>query len=193
MRRRLFREVLETLVPLPNPLRAFYSAVMKRKEDDHHASHNDAANQYLHLISSSVFIYCYATIAGDLTTAMLLGMASLFLRQFGHAVLEPACHEEEKQLLGYNTRNKTLILLSYAVIPLIVMWMGGAWSWGGLLSRVDVIALEWFRLTLFVVFGRVAFLTLKHGFGIAMIWFVKLLTDPFTDVIAYFPRRIQRA
>ena len=33
---------------------------MQRKDDDHHASHNNAANQSLHLVSSSVFIYCYA-------------------------------------------------------------------------------------------------------------------------------------
>jgi glutamate-1-semialdehyde 2,1-aminomutase len=193
MRSRLFREVFESLVPVPRPLRAFYAAVMKRKEDDHHASHNDAANQYLHLISSSVFIYCYAIIASDLTTAMFLGMASLFLRQFGHAVLEPACHEEEKLLLGYNTRNKTLILLTYAVIPLVVLWMGGTWTWSGLMSRLDVIALQWFRWTLVVVLGRVALLTITHGFALAMVWFVKLITDPFTDVIAYFPRRVQRA
>ncbi len=142
---------------------------MKRKADDHHASHNDAANQYLHLISSSVFIYCYAVIFGDLTTAMFLGLASLFLRQFGHAVLEPACHEEEKLLLGYNTRNKTLILLTYAVIPLVVVGMGGTWSLSALWANVDLIALQWFCWTLVVVFGRVAFLLLKHGFGTAMV------------------------
>jgi hypothetical protein len=33
-----------------------------------------------------------------------------------------------------------------------------------------------------------------HGWRRAtMIWYVKLVTDPFTDVIAYFPRRPQRA
>jgi glutamate-1-semialdehyde 2,1-aminomutase len=193
MRTRLFREVLESLIPVPKPLRTFYSAVMKRKDDDHHTSHNDVANQYLHLVSSSVFIYCYAILAKDVTTAMFLGLASLFLRQFGHAVLEPACDEEEKLLLGYNTRNKTLILLTYAVIPVVIMALGGTWTVSGLLSRVDLIALQWFRWTLVVVFGRVAYLALTHGIGIAMVWFVKLLTDPITDVIAYFPRRVQRA
>ena len=78
-------------------------------------------NQYLHLVSSSVFIYCYAIATVDLTRAMFLGLASLFVRQFGHAVLEPACHDEEKLLLCYNTRNKTLIVICYVAIPV--------WRW----------------------------------------------------------------
>jgi glutamate-1-semialdehyde 2,1-aminomutase len=191
MKKRLVREVLGTLVP--QPLRTFYTAVMKRKDDDHHASHNNAANQYLHFISSSAFIYCYAILIADLTTTMFVGLASLFVRQFGHAVLEPACHEEEATLLGFDTPSKSLIVLVYALIPLAVMAQSGVWTFAGFRAFSDVIAVQWFRWTLIVVFGRVAYLSWKHDFRIAMIWLVKLVTDPFTDIIAYFPRRAQRA
>ena len=187
MRRRLVQDVLGSLVPVPAPLRAFYAAVMRRKDDDHHASHNNATNQLLHLVSSSVFIYCYAIIALDLTRAMFLGLAALFVRQFGHAVLEPACHDEEKLLLGYNTQNKTLIVLGYALIPVILLAQASAWTPARVLSMADPIALQWFRWTMAVVLGRVAYLTWKHDFRIAMIWFVKLVTDPLTDIVAYFP------
>jgi glutamate-1-semialdehyde 2,1-aminomutase len=193
MRQRLVREIVGGLVPVPRPLQTFYSAVKQRKEDDHHASHNNWMNQYLHLVSSSIFIYCYAILLVNLTQAMFLGLASLFVRQFGHAVLEPACHEEEALLLGYNTRNKTLIVLGYTLIPIALMARAGAWSVSGFVSLADQIALMWFGWTAAVVFGRVLFLTWKHDFGIAMIWFVKLVTDPFTDIVAYFPRRTERA
>jgi glutamate-1-semialdehyde 2,1-aminomutase len=193
MRRRLVQEVLGSLVPVPQPLRTFYVAVMQRKDDDHHASHNNAMNQYLHLMSSSVFIYCYAISVSNLTRAMFLGLTALFVRQFGHAVLEPACHHEEALLLGYNTRNKTMIVLGYALIPVFLMAQAGTWTIGAFTAMADGIALQWFRWTLLVVFGRVAYLTWKHNFGIAMIWFVKLVTDPFTDILAYFPRRPARA
>lgn len=189
MRVRLVKEMFGSLVKVPESLRTFYTAVMERKHDDHHASHNDKANQLLHLVSSSVFIYCYAAIFSDLTTAMCLGLASLFVRQFGHAVLEPACHDEEKLLLGYNTRNKTLIVLGYALIPVIDMAQGGSWTFGAFVSLLDEIALHWFNWTVFVVVLRVVYLTWKHDFRISMIWFVKLVTDPFTDVVAYFPWR----
>src|SRR5262245_12698837 len=165
---------------------------MQRKDDDHHASHNARANQMLHLLSSSVFIWCYVTIFKDLTPAMCWGLAALFVRQFGHAMIEPACHDREALLLGYTTPQKTLIVLGYALIPFIDLMRAGALGWADFLSQLDVIAFHWFQWTLLVVFLRVAYLTWKHDFQISMIWFVKLVTDPFTDVIAYFPRWPQR-
>ena len=51
--------------------------------------------------------------------AMFLGMAALFVRQFGHAILEPPCHDKEKALLGFNTRNKSIIVGGYLLIPIV--------------------------------------------------------------------------
>jgi glutamate-1-semialdehyde 2,1-aminomutase len=39
-----------------------------------------------------------------------------------------------------------------------------------------------------VVFGRVAYLYWAYNFRLSMIWFVKLVTDPMTDLLAYSPR-----
>lgn len=170
MRQRLTKEMLGSLVP--RPLRAFHAEVMRRKHDDHHASHTDWANQMLHLVSSSVFIYCYFIFFSDLTTAMCLGLAALFVRQFGHAVLEPACHDEEETLLGYSTRNKSLVLLGYAVIPIVNMLMADAWTFQAFMATLPTIALHWFFLTATVVFGRVLFLMWKHNFFLSMVWYV---------------------
>jgi glutamate-1-semialdehyde 2,1-aminomutase len=193
MKTRLMREIVGSLVHVPQPVEAFYAAVMKRKEEDHHASHTDKANQLLHLLSSSVFIWCYFKVFVNLTPAMCWGLAALFVRQFGHAIIEPACHDKEALLLGYTTRQKTAIVLGYALIPVIDLWAFGAWSWSGLVSYLDLIALHWFRWTIFVVSLRVVYLTWKYDFRISMIWFVKLVTDPITDVITYFPRQPQHA
>jgi len=191
MRMALLKDAAAALVP--RPVQTFYAAVMKRKDDDHHASHNNPVNQYLHLVSSSVFLFCYATVWMDLTRAMVLGLAALFVRQFGHAVLEPACHDEEKLLLGYTTRDKTLIVLGYLLIPLAVMMQAHEWGLAVFFASIDRVAVQWFRWTAFVVLLRVAYLTWKHNVHIAMIWFVKLVTDPVTDIVAYFPRRPARA
>jgi glutamate-1-semialdehyde 2,1-aminomutase len=193
MRTRLIKEMLGSLIQAPKPLQTFYSEVMKRKVDDHHASHSNAINQFFHLLSSSAFIYCYVIAFFDLTTAMCLGLASLFVRQFGHAILEPPCHDKEALLLGYNTRNKTLIVGGYLLIPLIHMVQAGGWTAEVFTSVIGQVALSWFLWTLLVVFGRVAYLMWKHDFRISMIWFVKLITDPLTDIAAYFPRWPQRA
>ena len=124
---------------------------------------------------------------------MCLGLASLFVRQFGHAILEPPCHDKEALLLGYNTRNKTLIVLGYVAIPIVQMMQAGAWSPTVFRALIAPIALNWFLWTLLVVLGRVTYLVWKHDFRISMIWFIKLITDPLTDIFAYFPRWPQRA
>jgi glutamate-1-semialdehyde 2,1-aminomutase len=193
MRMRLVREMLGSLVQVPKPMASFYAEVMQRKKDDHHASHSNGVNQFFHLVSSSTFIYCYILAFSDLTTAMCLGLAALFIRQFGHAILEPPCHDKEKLLLGYNTRNKTLIVLGYVLILLIPLVNAREWSLAALNSMISGIALNWFLWTVLVVLGRVVYLVWKHGLRTSMIWFVKLITDPLTDIFAYFPRRPLRA
>jgi glutamate-1-semialdehyde 2,1-aminomutase len=93
MRTRLLWEMFRSLVQVPRPLKRFYAEVMQRKKDDHHASHSNAINQFLHIVSSSTFIYCYFLAFSNLTRAMYLGLAALFVRQFGHAILEPPCQQ----------------------------------------------------------------------------------------------------
>ena len=191
MKVRLMKEMVGSVMPVP--VKAFYADVMRRKEDDHHASHSDKMNQLLHLFSSTAFIYCYFAIFSDMTVAMCLGLASLFVRQFGHAVLEPPCHDKEETLLGFNTRNKTLIVLGYLLIPAVAIARADVWSWAAFTVGLTLVAQQWFAWTVAVVGGRVAYLIWKFDFRTSMIWYVKLVTDPITDIIAYFPRPTQRA
>ena len=62
----------------PETMQEFYEEVMRRKADDHKASHSNCVNQFMHLISSTIFIFNYYTIWGDCTTTMVLGLFSLF-------------------------------------------------------------------------------------------------------------------
>jgi glutamate-1-semialdehyde 2,1-aminomutase len=176
-------------VQVPKPLMSFYTEIMRRKKDDHHASHSNLINQFFHLLSSSTFIFCYVFIFFDFTLAMCLGMGALFIRQFGHAILEPPCHDKEKALLGFNTRNKSIIVGGYVLIPIvqaIQLWAYGSLNIESLGSLLPTVALQWFLLTLAAVFGRVLYLVWAFDFRTSMIWFVKLITDPFTDILAYY-------
>lgn len=106
-------------------------------------------------MSSSVFIYCYVLLFTDLTTAVTLSLAALFLRQFGHAIVEPPCHDKEELLLGFNTRNKTLIVVAYLFIPIFNMLGADAWTLATFIDKMPTIAQQWFGLTVLVVLGRV--------------------------------------
>ena len=99
----------------------------------------------------------------DLTTAMWAGLAALFLRQIGHAVLEPPCHDKEALLLGYNTRNKTLILGTYLLIPAVYVAQASAWTAEALWPLVAPVAQAVFLWTALVVVGRVAYLVWRQG------------------------------
>jgi glutamate-1-semialdehyde 2,1-aminomutase len=188
MRLRLFWEMFGSLVKVPKPLRSFYTEIMERKADDHHASHSNLLNQFFHIVSSSVFICCSFLAFWDLTRAMCIGLAAFFLRQFGHAILEPPCHDKEKLLLGFNTRNKTLILAGYFLIPVIHFVNAGSLTVAAFPAMLAAIAEHWFIWTAAVILGRVVYLMWKHNLRSSMIWFVKVITDPWTDLMAYSPR-----
>ncbi len=55
-------------------------------------------------------------------------------------------------------------------------------------ATIAVIAEHWFLWTAAVVLGRVVYLVWKHNIRSSMIWFVKIITDPLTDLMAYTPR-----
>jgi len=195
MKWRLIKEMAGSLVRIPQPVQDFYTEIMHRKHDDHLASHSNVINQFFHLLSSSVFIFCYVFVFFDLTQAMFLGLTALFVRQFGHAILEPPCHDKEALLLGFNTRDKTLIVLAYLLIPCAHIIRAASLSREALVPIVSVVAHQWFFLTVFVVFGHVLFLAWKHDLRSGLVWFVKLITDPFTDIGAYYtsPYRMVQA
>jgi glutamate-1-semialdehyde 2,1-aminomutase len=119
---------------------------------------------------------------------MCIGLAAFFLRQFGHAILEPPCHDKEKLLLGFNTRSKTLILAGYFLIPVIHLVNAGSLTVAAFPALLTAIAEHWFLWTAAVILGRVVYLMWKHNLRSSMIWFVKVITDPLTDLMAYSPR-----
>jgi glutamate-1-semialdehyde 2,1-aminomutase len=186
MRTGLIREMAGSLIKVPQPVANFYTEIMRRKHDDHLASHSNVVNQFLHLLSSSAFIVCYVLIFFDLTAAIFVGLAALFVRQFGHAILEPPCHDKEQLLLGFNTRDKSFIVGGYLLIPIALLIKAGGFSFGNLVAIAPALAQWWFLMTAAVVFGHVLFLAWKHDLRSGLVWFVKLATDPFTDLGAYY-------
>jgi len=184
---RLIKEMMGSILKMPNSAQNFYAEVMQRKHDDHIASHNHPTNQFFHLISSSLFICCYIAIFFDLVTAMWIGLASLILRQAGHALIEPPCHDEEQLLLGFDTRSKTIIVIGFLMIPAVNLLLATELTWAAFSSHIATnIAMHWFYYTAAVVLYRVFLLIFKHGIYLSMIWFIKLITDPLTDIRAYY-------
>ena len=58
------------------------------------------------------------------------------------------------------------------------------------MQALEPVAKSWLTVTMFFVLGHTGLLWMQYGFRIAMVWLVKLITDPFTDVAAYYPSAI---
>ena len=82
-----------------------------------------------------------------------------------------------------------MIVGGYILIPIVLavqLWGYGSLNSESFASIRSSVALQWFLLTLTAVFGRVLYLIWAHDFRTSMIWFVKLITDPITDIFAYY-------
>ena len=62
-------------------------------------------------------------------------------------VLEPPCHDKEALLLGFNTRNKTLILGAYLAIPTFHLLRAPAWTAATLGPVMATVAQQWLLWT----------------------------------------------
>ena len=155
-------------------LTEFVKEINKRKQDDHHASHSNEVNQFMHLLSSSLFIYCYKIMFYQPYTAVNYGILSMIFRQSGHIIFEPPCHDDEKLQLGFNTRSKIFVLIAYSTTPFFYYLVNNLY---------DVLILK----TCFFIIGHTLCLWNTYGKIIAAVWFFKFFTDPFSDVIAYYP------
>ena len=61
-------------------------------------------------------------------------------------------------LLGFTTRNKTLIVVGYLLIPVAHMVQAQSLLFDVFVERLPAIAAHWWYWTLLVIFGRVAYL-----------------------------------
>jgi len=170
-----------------DPMVDFYERIMEQKAVDHHASHSNLINQFMHLVSSAIFLVCYWVIVasrfGHYRMAMFWGLGSLILRQSGHYIFEPPCAEREALSLGFDTAKKVKICIAFALVPFTLLLQPALAKMG--VSLEMGLADVWMMLTLVVVFGRVVFLQRKFCLRIAMHWFIKFITDPITDIPAY--------
>jgi hypothetical protein len=155
-------------------IKEFINEISKRKMDDHHASHSNDVNQFLHFLSSSLFIYSYLIMYNQLYTAVNSSILSMILRQSGHIIFEPPSHDKQKLQLGFNTRSKIFVLILYLMTPLIYF------------IENDIHKIIVYKTT-FLIFGHTIGLYNTYGLIIALVWLTKFFTDPFTDLLAYYP------
>jgi len=180
-------------------MHSFLEELRIQRWDDHRFYHHSRINQSLHFLSAITFIVAYGLMFKDPVAAALIGwLVAMVSRQSGHFFFEPkgydevnqATHEHKEAIkVGYNLRRKVILHVVWALSP-IVLWLtptlfGLFHPYSGGEEFVRHVGVIW----LAVGGGALVFRTLQlfylRDVQTGLVWFTKILTDPFNDAKLY--------
>lgn len=177
----------------------FLEELHQQRWDDHRYYHHNRVNQTLHFFSACCFLASYVLIFIDPVAAVLVGwLLAMVLRQTGHFVFEPktydlvndATHEyKESVKVGYNLKRKIILLSFWALAPAVLYFSP---DFLGLLRQpqdtygfIENIAILWLIIGGGALVFRTIHLFFIMGVQSGLVWFTKILTDPFHDIKIY--------
>jgi hypothetical protein len=178
----------------------FLSELKEQRWDDHRFYHHSRVNQTLHLISAISFLATYVLLFTHPVIAALFGWTfSMCIRQVGHFFFEPKGYDEENQAthaykeqvkVGYNLRRKVILHSIWGVTPIVLYFVPtffGLFStpWTNVSEYFQHLARLWIGLAAGALLFRTVHLFFLRGVLTGLVWFTKILTDPFHDIMLY--------
>jgi hypothetical protein len=186
-------------------MQSFARALQIQRWDDHRYYHHSRINQSLHLLSAVSFLAAYVTIFKSPALSSMIGwLVAMVSRQAGHFFFEPkgydavnqATHEHKEAIkVGYNLRRKMILLAIWALSPVVLLLNPTLFGiFPAAAGKADFIS-HVGEIWLVVGFGGLIFRTV-HLFFIkdvqtGLVWFTKILTDPFHDIMLYYRAPLQ--
>jgi len=178
----------------------FLRVLEEQRWDDHRYYHHSRINQSLHLLSAISFLCTYILLFTAPTAAALVGwLVAMISRQVGHFFFEPkgydeanqATHEHKEAIkVGYNLRRKVVLLTIWALSPLVLYFEPSLWGLlearPGLPGFLQNVAVLWLSLGAAAVVFRTLQLFFLKDVLTGLVWFTKILTDPFHDIQLYY-------
>jgi hypothetical protein len=181
-------------------MQSFLQMLRTQRLDDHRYYHRSRINQSLHLLSALSFLVAYGLVFTRPAAAALIGwLVAMLSRQSGHFFFEPkgydevnqATHEYKEQIkVGYNLRRKVILHVVWAVSP-AVLWFDPTLF--GLLrpsthntELLNHVGLVWLVIGAGALLFRTVHLFFLQDVRTGLVWFTKILTDPFHDVMLYY-------
>ena len=179
---------------------SFMEALRQQRWDDHRYYHHSRINQTLHLISAISFVSAYVIVFWDPAVAALIGwLFSMTTRQAGHFFFEPkgydrinqATHEYKEEVkVGYNLQRKVVLMAVWALSPLVLVadptLFGLFKPHTSVVEFVRHTAIMWLLIAAGGLLFRTVHLFFLQGVQAGLVWFTKILTDPFHDILLYY-------
>jgi len=167
--------------------------------DDHRYYHHSRINQFLHLLSALSFIVAYIYLFIDpVISAYIAWLFSMTSRQAGHFFFEPKDYDtynqatqdyKEEIKVGYNLKRKRVLIACWLAVPLLAYFDAALFNFvmpdAAPDTLIDRIGWGWLWLGLAAVVFRMIQLTAIQSRRVALVWCIKILTDPFHDAVIY--------
>ena len=167
--------------------------------DDHRYYHHSRINQSLHLLSAVTFVISYGLLFVEPAYAAVLAWCvSMTSRQVGHFFFEPRGYDhvndatdeyKETIKIGYNIRRKIVLMTVWALAPVVLYLspsLAGliepATDWTGFVHDVGI---AWLATGIAGLWFRVVQLWIRSSLTTGLVWMLKILTDPFHDIVLY--------
>ncbi len=180
-------------------MHSFLAELRTQRWDDHRFYHHSRINQSLHFLSAISFIVAYVMMFKDPVMAALIGwLVAMVSRQSGHFFFEPKGYDEandvtheykEEIKVGYNLHRKVILHVIWAAVPLL-LWMSPT-GFGvfppsaGAEAFIRHVGAIWLCLGVGALLFRTFHLFYLKDVQTGLVWFTKILTDPFNDVKLY--------
>ena len=180
-------------------MHSFLAELRTQRWDDHRYYHHSRINQSLHFLSAITFIVAYVMMFKDPVAAALLGwLVAMISRQSGHFFFEPKGFDEVNQVthehkesikVCYNLRRKVVLHIVWAVAP-VVLWLtptlfGLFEPYHGAEQFIRHVGEIWLAIGVGALLFRTFHLFYLKDVQTGLVWFTKILTDPFNDVKLY--------
>ena len=180
-------------------LAEIFEELKVQRWDDHRYYHHSRINQSLHLLSAMTFLSAYALIFVNPVMAAFLGwIVAMCIRQIGHFFFEPkdydevnqATHEYKEDIkVGYNLKRKVVLLSIWAATP-FALWFnptlfGLFEAYTGLEGYIYNLSVLWLVLGAGALVFRTVHLFFLRDIRTGLVWFTKIMTDPFHDIKIY--------
>ena len=167
--------------------------------DDHRYYHHSRINQFLHLLSALSFIVAYVYLFIDpVISAYIAWLFSMTTRQAGHFFFEPKDYDTYNQAtqdhkeaikIGYNLKRKRVLIACWLAVPVLAYFDAALFNFvmpdAAPDTLIDRIGWGWLWLGLAAVVFRMIQLTAIQSRRVALVWCIKILTDPFHDAVIY--------
>ena len=176
-----------------------FETLREQRWDDHRYYHHSRINQFLHLLSALSFIVAYVYLFIDpVVSAYIAWLFSMTTRQAGHFFFEPKDYDTYNQAtqdhkeaikIGYNLKRKRVLIACWLAVPVLAYFDAALFNFvmpdAAPDTLIDRIGWGWLWLGLAAVVFRMIQLTAIQSRRVALVWCIKILTDPFHDAVIY--------